>query len=172
MGVSPARRTSHPLAFLSGGWATFPMPGMVPYTSWCGSVSWVPACKTKGHQFNTQSRHMLGLWAMSPVGGTREATIHWCFSPSPSPSLPLSLKINKIFKDLQNQALASQMISTKDTSYPPRSVFSSPSVTGISNSSWTHGNIKHKLNFLGDYSTRYIQMTKSGKWFVHTKVEK
>ena len=31
-------------------------------------------------------------------GGTREATTHWCFSPSLSPSLPLCLKINKILK--------------------------------------------------------------------------
>ena len=36
-----------------------------------------------------------GLGARSPVGGTREATTHGCFSPSLSPCLPLSLKINK-----------------------------------------------------------------------------
>ena len=30
-----------------------------------------------------------------PVGGMREATTHWCFSPSLSPTLPHSLKINK-----------------------------------------------------------------------------
>ena len=41
----------------------------------------------------------LGCWARSPVGGMWKATTHWCFSPSLSPSLPLSLKnkINKIF---------------------------------------------------------------------------
>ena len=44
----------------------------------------------KGHQFNSQSEHMPGLQARSLVGGTREATTHWCFSPSLSPSLPLS----------------------------------------------------------------------------------
>ena len=36
-----------------------------------------------------------GLQARSPVGGVQEATTHWCFFPSLSPSLPLSLKINK-----------------------------------------------------------------------------
>ena len=35
--------------------------------------------------------HMPGLWARSLVGGAREAHTHWGFSPS----LPLSLKINK-----------------------------------------------------------------------------
>ena len=57
---------------------------------WCGSVDWMLACKPKGHQFNSQSRHMPGLQARSPVRGTQEATTHWCFSPSLSPSLPLS----------------------------------------------------------------------------------
>ena len=37
----------------------------------------------------------IGVWAKSPVGCAWEATTHWCFSPSLSPSLPLSLKINK-----------------------------------------------------------------------------
>ena len=37
---------------------------------------------------------MPGLQARSPVQGMQEATTHWCFSPSLSPSLPLS-KINK-----------------------------------------------------------------------------
>ena len=40
----------------------------------------------------------LGGGARSPVGSMGEATTHWCFSPSLSPSLPLSLKINKVFK--------------------------------------------------------------------------
>ena len=35
--------------------------------------------------------------ARSPVGGMREATTHWHFSSSLSPSLPLCPKINKIF---------------------------------------------------------------------------
>ena len=58
--------------------------------------------KPKGHRFNTQSGHMPGMWAKFPVWGAWEATTHWCFSPSLSPSLPLciKIKINKIFKKL------------------------------------------------------------------------
>ena len=58
---------------------------------WCGSVDWVLACKPKGVQFDSQSGHMPGLWARSPVGGTWEATTHWCFSPTLYPPFP-SLK--------------------------------------------------------------------------------
>ena len=61
---------------------------------WSGSVGWAWACKPKGGQFNSQPGHMPGFQARSPVGGTWEATTHYCFSPSLSPSLPLS-KINK-----------------------------------------------------------------------------
>ena len=57
--------------------------------SWCGSVDWVPACQQKGCCFHSQSGHMPGLWAGSPVGGDLEATTHGCFSPSLSPYLPL-----------------------------------------------------------------------------------
>ena len=60
--------------------------------SWYGSVGWVPACEPKGHQCNSQPGHMPGLWARSPIRGMWEATTHWRFSPSLSPSLPLSLK--------------------------------------------------------------------------------
>ena len=62
---------------------------------WCGSVDWVLACEPKGQQFNSQSGHLPGLWARSPVGGMREATTQWCFSPFLSPSLLLCLKINQ-----------------------------------------------------------------------------
>ena len=62
---------------------------------WCGSVDWVPACEPKGHQFNSLSGHMPGLWARYPVGGTWEATTHWCFSSSLPPSLTLCLNITK-----------------------------------------------------------------------------
>ena len=55
---------------------------------WCGSVDWVLACETKGHQFDFQSEHVPGLWARSPAGGELEATIHWYF-------FPFSLNINK-----------------------------------------------------------------------------
>ena len=48
--------------------------------------------------FNSQSGHVPGLQARSPVEGVQEAT-DWCFSPSFSPSLTCSLKIN--FKKVQ-----------------------------------------------------------------------
>ena len=49
---------------------------------------------------DSQSGHVPGLQARSPVGSVWEATTHWCFSPSLSPSLSLSkkYKYNKIFK--------------------------------------------------------------------------
>ena len=61
---------------------------------WCGSVDWAPVCELKGFWFDSQLGHMTGLWATFPVGGMWEATA-WSFSPSLSPSLHLSLKINK-----------------------------------------------------------------------------
>ena len=70
---------------------------------WCDSVDWVPAGEPKGCWFNSQSGHMPGLRARSPVGGAWEATTHWCFSPSLSPSFPLFLKINKILKKKENK---------------------------------------------------------------------
>ena len=59
------------------------------YLGWRGSVDWVPACEPKGHWFYSQSGHMPGLQARSPVGGMGEATTHECFSPYfvPFPSL-------------------------------------------------------------------------------------
>ena len=55
----------------------------------CGSVHWVPACEPKGCWFDSQSGHIPGVWARSPVGGAWEATTHWWFSPflPPFPSL-------------------------------------------------------------------------------------
>ena len=50
---------------------------------WCGSVDWVSACEAKGHWFNSQSEHMPGLQARSPVGGLWEETTCWCFSLFP-----------------------------------------------------------------------------------------
>ena len=64
---------------------------------WCGSVDWVLTCEPKGHGFNSQSGHMPGLQARSPEKGMWQATTQRCFSPSLSPSLPLSLKINSLF---------------------------------------------------------------------------
>ena len=73
---------------------------------WCGSVDWAPTCEPKGCWFDSQSGYMPGLWARSPIGGVREATAHWCVSPSLSPSTPLSLKRNKIFKKMKNYPLS------------------------------------------------------------------
>ena len=64
MGVGPACRTSLPLAFPSGSWATFPTCGTVPYT-----------------QFDSWLRHMPGMLASSPAGGV-QGVVDGCFSPS------------------------------------------------------------------------------------------
>ena len=44
--------------------------------SWCGSVDQALAYEPKGGGFDSQSGHMPGLWARSPVGGALEATTH------------------------------------------------------------------------------------------------
>ena len=73
---------------------------------WCGSVGWALSCKLKGRHFNSQSGHLPGLWARSPVGGLC-ARGNQLFLLHISESLPLclplfpSLKINKIFKNLK-----------------------------------------------------------------------
>ena len=77
-------------------WMSYVLKVLFLGPGWCGSVDWVLACKPKGHWFDSQSGHMPGLQARSLVGGAWEATTHWCFSPCLSPSLPLSLRINKI----------------------------------------------------------------------------
>ena len=68
---------------------------------WCGSVDWAWASEPKCHHFNSQSGHMSALRARSPVGGAREANTYWCFSSSLYSSLPLCLKIIKIFLNKQ-----------------------------------------------------------------------
>ena len=77
---------------------------ILPWLVWLSGLS--TGYEPKGHQFNSQSGHMPGLQARSPVGAMWDVTTHWCFSPSLSPSLPLSLKINKTFKKVENLALA------------------------------------------------------------------
>ena len=62
-----------------------------PCPGWCGSVDWAPVCKPKGRWFDSQSGHMPGWQARSPVG--HETTTHWCFSSSFSHPSPL--KINE-----------------------------------------------------------------------------
>ena len=63
-------------------------PLVQPWLVWLSGLS--AGLRTKGLQFNSQSEHMPGLHARSPVEGTGEATPHCCFSPSLS--LPFSSK--------------------------------------------------------------------------------
>ena len=60
-----------------------------PWLVWLSGLS--AACESKGRWFDSQSGHMPGLWARSPVGQP-----HTDVSlPLSLPSLPLCLKINK-----------------------------------------------------------------------------
>ena len=78
----------------------------LPSPGWCRSVDWVP----KGFQLDSQSGHMPQLRARSPGGGVWEATdrciSHKSMFLSLSPSLPLCLKINTIFKKNKNISFA------------------------------------------------------------------
>ena len=69
---------------------------------WCGSVDWVPDCKPKGCRLDSQSGHMPGLQARSPLGGLREATdqrlSHTLMFLSLSFSLSSPLSLNKSIK--------------------------------------------------------------------------
>ena len=65
----------------------------LPWLVWLTGLS--AGLQTKGSLVESQSGHMPGLRARSPVQGTWEVTTYWCFSSSPSPSLPLSIKISR-----------------------------------------------------------------------------
>ena len=74
-----------------------------PWPAW---LSWVAFCKAKGHWLDSRSGHVPGLLATSWLGVSERqlidvSLIYQCFSPFLSPSLPLSLKINKILKKRQ-----------------------------------------------------------------------
>ena len=90
--ISPKKMYKWPI----NAWEDGQDKSLRPWLVWL--YGWMPDWEPKGRQFDSQSGHMPGLRARSPLGGAWEATTHWCFSPSLSPSLPLSLKINKIFK--------------------------------------------------------------------------
>ena len=47
---------------------------MLPWMLWLSGLS--TGLRTKGHWFNSQSGHVPGLRARSPVGDTQEATTH------------------------------------------------------------------------------------------------
>ena len=93
------------------------------FPGWCSSVNWAQAWDPEGRSFNSRSGHMPGLWARSPVGGVWEATTHWYFSPSLSPSLPLTLKINKILKKKKNSRLFYSLTFTQEEIEALRSDF-------------------------------------------------
>ena len=69
---------------------------------WCGSVDWTLDHEAEDCWFYFRLGHMLGLLAKSPVVGGREATTHWCFSPSLFSLLSPNLKINKTTNLLKN----------------------------------------------------------------------
>ena len=85
-------------------------------------MDWALDWKPKGRQFNSQSGHMPGLWATSPVGGHSRGNhtlmFHTLIFPSLSPSHPLS-KIQKInfFSQLQNH------FNIKSTPFPSKACF-------------------------------------------------
>ena len=69
-------------------------------SEWCGSVGWALSCKPEGHWFNSHQDTCLGCRPGPWLGICERQLInaflsYWCFSPSLSPSLPFSLKINK-----------------------------------------------------------------------------
>ena len=47
---------------------------MQPWLVWLSGLS--AGLRIKGLQLDSQSGHMPGLWARSPVGGEQEATTH------------------------------------------------------------------------------------------------
>ena len=61
---------------------------------WCSSVGWTQACEEKGCKFDSQSGHMPGLWARSPVGGHMRGNHTLMFLPL-SFSFPSLLSKNK-----------------------------------------------------------------------------
>ena len=53
---------------------------------WRGSVDGVLACEPMGHWFGSQSGHMPGMQAKSPVGGTQDVSLPLFLPPLPSKS--------------------------------------------------------------------------------------
>ena len=64
---------------------------------WGSSVDRAPACKPKGHWFDSQLEHMPGLQARSPVVSC-ERQPHIDVSLPLPPPFPSLLKINKVLK--------------------------------------------------------------------------
>ena len=68
-----------------------------PCPGWCGSVHWVWSLNPKGRQLDSWSRHVPELQARTPAGNRQMFLSHFNVFPHLSSSLPLSLKLNKIF---------------------------------------------------------------------------
>ena len=78
---------------------------------WGGSLDRVPACEPKGHQFDSQARTYAWVAGQVPSRG-RTRDNHTLMFLSLSPSLPLSLKINKLKKEnAQNQKVKDEWIT-------------------------------------------------------------
>ena len=72
--------------------------------------------KPRGLQFDSQSGHMVGLQAGARLGvfegePIKVSLAHRCLSPSFSPPLPLSLKINKYNLKKNSEVFKSQLKS-------------------------------------------------------------
>ena len=88
----------------------------VTFVCWLVELSGLGVgCEPNGRWCDSQSGPMPGLQTRSPVGGVWEATTHWCFSPSLSPSFPLSLKINKFFTKKKSHLLILPLTSSENS---------------------------------------------------------
>ena len=96
------RLVLNPLSHTIQGKKKIPFLKIVKYfrADWCSSVDWAQACEAKGHPFDSQSEHMPGLQARSPVGGHVRGT-HMLMVLSLSLSLPSPLSENKKLKRLK-----------------------------------------------------------------------
>ena len=115
--------TIYKLYLIFKKWSAHHIKNMVSSPVWCGSVDWMLACEPKSCHFYSQSGHMPGLWARSPVRGMREAT-DWCI---PSTSMFLSLSFSLPFplsKTKENIFLKKNMESLGKTILKKEVLFS------------------------------------------------
>ena len=67
--------------------------GALPWLVWLSGLS--ASLQTKGSPVRFPIKAHAWVSGQFPVGGMQEVTTYRCFSPTQSPSLPLSLKINR-----------------------------------------------------------------------------